>query len=268
MAAPLLLPPPPPLEIPHPLAVTADSASPFGPPQATADHARCALRDALLISPRGVPNAIAPSEKALLHLEAVHVDPRGQVWGRGLGDALIAPFEKALSAHPHHLLPETDAENILCVGFGVGEELGGERPEREEGVTTPQPSKEQRHQTRERRGGSSGGGRRTTVERGGERTAQGERGAKRGGVPLPPPQPAFAVRRRRASQQQLFALAPPCVLLPVAAHLSSAAACTSVVAARLPAGLFCIGKYLPSNVLIDELSPHCSSLGPMLMFQH
>ncbi|KAK9127973.1 hypothetical protein Syun_016770 [Stephania yunnanensis] len=29
-------------------------------------------------SPRGVPNAVAPSEKALLHLEPVHVDPRGQ----------------------------------------------------------------------------------------------------------------------------------------------------------------------------------------------
>ncbi|KAK9121751.1 hypothetical protein Syun_019368 [Stephania yunnanensis] len=115
---------------------------------------------------------IAPSEKALLVSTwtglfwPVHVDRFSS-----FGDALIAPSQKALSAHPHLLLPETDAENILCVGFGRGGFRWRETTDRAgRSKEQRQPSKEQRHQTRERRGGTSAeeGGR--AAEQGGERT--------------------------------------------------------------------------------------------------
>ncbi|KAK9099286.1 hypothetical protein Syun_026331 [Stephania yunnanensis] len=84
------------------------------------------------------------------------------------GDAAIAPFEKALSSHPHHLF-ETDTREYSLRRFG--EELGGERPERKEGVRS---SGRQVRSSGTRRGNAEEvpaaeeGGR--AAEQGGERT--------------------------------------------------------------------------------------------------
>ncbi|KAK9121910.1 hypothetical protein Syun_019527 [Stephania yunnanensis] len=55
-----------------------------------------------------------------------HVDPCGGLQRNSTFSEGAIPFA------PRLLLPETDAENILCVGFGGDEELGGERPRTEE----------------------------------------------------------------------------------------------------------------------------------------
>ncbi|KAK9112455.1 hypothetical protein Scep_019974 [Stephania cephalantha] len=65
------------------------------------------------VDPRGLPKPIAPLEKALLVLPLStwrHVDTFG-----GCADSA---FSKGAICAPHFRLPEIDAENILCIGFG------------------------------------------------------------------------------------------------------------------------------------------------------
>ncbi|KAK9093277.1 hypothetical protein Syun_028188 [Stephania yunnanensis] len=104
---------------------------------------------------------IAPSAKALSTLRtratwrSIHVDPRGgpSTWTQLVRGAQIVPSQKALSAHPS-VFSETDAENILCVGFGKEEGRGPCR-----GWVRERREEEGEDACAKEEGGISGGGR-------------------------------------------------------------------------------------------------------------